>query len=131
MFGVIKGEKIWVVLCDGEIYVYDSPFEGTLKYHFTCKEISHLEEVLSDKLEIKIECIEITLLKKDSEPFAKSHSWAWAKDSSKYKGLWRRALIQNHGSGIVSEKTSRAIQKAANEERNAEMESRLGDKRPV
>jgi hypothetical protein len=131
LFGVIKGEKIWAVLCNGEIYAYDSPFEGTLKYQFSCKEISRVEEVMSDKLEIKIECIEITLLQKEGEPFAKTYTWAWAKDSGKYKALWRTALVKNHGSGRVSTKTMKAIDKAATEEKMAAMDARIGGNKPV
>ena len=125
-FGAIGGEKMWCVLCEGNIYCYDSPFEGTLKYNFSSKEISDIREEMCDQLEIPIECLKVVLSPTETTPIAQELTWAWANDSSKIKALWRLALVKNHGSSIVSEKTLRAIDKyEKSDEYRAEMNKRV------
>ena len=85
-FGSVGGSKIWVVLCHGEIFCYDSPYEGTLVRRFLCKEITDITESMCDKLEIKFETITIKLLRCGDPPVEDLLTWGWSGDSTKIKG---------------------------------------------
>lgn len=84
-FNTISGEKMWVVLTDGFIYCYDSPFKGLLQHVVECSKITMLEEV-TYKLETTIEGLTLNLA--DGSKFV----WGWGDEAKKVKGLWRRAL---------------------------------------
>jgi hypothetical protein len=60
-FGALTGEKIWVVLVDGILYCYDTPFETTLLRKIDVKRVMKLEAVVYDKLDIKIDGVTIRL----------------------------------------------------------------------
>ena len=85
-FGVISGERMWVVLNRGFIYCYDSPFEGHLQQVIECSKITVIEEVVYDKLEITLQGLTLNL--SDGAKFV----WGWGDDAKKAKGLWRQAL---------------------------------------
>ena len=108
-FGDIIGVKIWVELVNGVLTCYDSPFGGTVVSTIECKSIADIEEIVFDKLEIAIEAIKISLLNPDPNLPNTELIWGWADDRAKFKGLWRKALITNHGSGLVDEHTFQSL----------------------
>ena len=105
----IIGVKIWVELVEGVLNCYESPHGGSLINTIDCKRISDIVEIMYDKLAIKIEAVKITLMNIDPNLPPTEMIWGWANDRNRLKKLWRRALICNHGSGVVSVKTASAI----------------------
>jgi hypothetical protein len=111
ILGDIIGEKVWVELSDGVIKMYASPFNGSLIRQIPCKRLIDAKEIMYDKLEIKIEAIEITMIPEvDSSSIAGeiqtilAHEmmvWAWNSDGIGLKKQWRKALIATHGTGVV------------------------------
>ena len=74
------------------------------------------------QLEIPIEAIAITLQPKGEELVGEQMNWAWNDDCFRGRTLWRKAFLENHGSGLVSqkvelelemEKMSKALQQPA------------------
>ena len=102
---------MWVELVEGVIYCYESPYGGLLTNTIDCKLISDIEEIIYDKLEISIEAIKITLMNADPNLPPTELLWGWADDRTRLKKLWRRSLVYNHGSGIVSMKTASSIRR--------------------
>jgi hypothetical protein len=100
LFGDVYGKKMWVILDAGVLYCYDSQFENYLIEQFSCNELADMEEIMCHKLEIAIEAISITFKPVEPEIIGRNMLWAWGSDVGQIKGLWRRALIKNHGSGI-------------------------------
>ena len=93
-----SGEKLWVVLHSGTLYVYSNPYDHDLKMEIDVEAIQGIKETSYDKLEIKVEGIKLWIKPTEKTKGVKKEKellWAWGDDSSKTKGLWRRALIQH------------------------------------
>ena len=94
------GEKVWVVLYDKVLYVHNNPYDGYVLQQLNVNEISAITEAKYDKMEISVDGIKITIVKKNAitgGSKTKDLMWAWGDDATKTKGLWRRALIHHHG----------------------------------
>jgi C2 domain len=76
-FGAITGEKMWVVLNDGVLYCYDSPFEFQKLHQFLCSNIVEIEEVVYDKLEIVMDGLTIKVHHGGNDV---KYIWAWGDD---------------------------------------------------
>ena len=100
-FGEISGEKIWVVLHDNMLHVYDSINEINLIEKIDCHDIADIEEKVFNKLEISMQELTIKFKNKNRGDLL----WAWGEDASKVKGLWRRSLVRNHHHYQVSSTT--------------------------
>ena len=93
-----SGEKQWVVLHDGRVYVYSNPYDLSLIMEIDVDDIQGIKETTYDKLEINVEGLKIWVKPSEKTKGIKREKellWAWGDDSSKTKGLWRRALIQH------------------------------------
>lgn len=91
------GEKMWVILHDKILYVYNNPFDSEVRQSIDVTEISAIKEARYDKMEIMVDGINIVLIKKSNYgvPSTQELMWAWGDDAAKTKGLWRRALIHH------------------------------------
>jgi hypothetical protein len=112
ILGDVVGEKVWVELADGMIKIYGSPFNGVLIEEIPCRRITDVKEIMYDKLEIKIEAIEITIAPEESNKQSvvgeleallvhETIIWAWNSDGIGLKKLWRKSFVDTHGTGIV------------------------------
>ena len=91
----VSGQKIWVVLYEGVLNVYDSPHDRRCLYTIDCDSIVDMEEKKYEGLEIAVDGVVLRRVS-DSLEGVKVFSevlWAWGDDHNKTKGLWRRALI--------------------------------------
>jgi hypothetical protein len=93
----IKATKIWVVLDDGILNIYDSPYDRRVKDTIDTSEIADMEECEYDKIEINIPGVKVKMVKTGLDGKLKFEElmWGWGDDASKTKALWRHALI-NH-----------------------------------
>ena len=91
------GSKIWVVVKDKIIYVYDNPYDNKLKKTINTTDVLGMEMTTYDKLEIEVEGVKLLIEIGPENARRRSEIlWAWGDDSSKIKGLWKRALIAHH-----------------------------------
>ena len=91
------GTKIWVVVKDKVIRVYDNPYDNILKKTINTTDVLGMEVAQYDKLEIKVEGVKLLVeLGPENARRRSELMWAWGDDSSKLKGLWKRALIAHH-----------------------------------
>ena len=99
----ITGDKIWVVVKNKIIRIYDSPFDmSKATMTFSTLDVLDLEETTYDKLEIKLQGVKLIVEEDDPDAVTvgapkipKEYMWAWGDDAASLKGLWRRALIMN------------------------------------
>ena len=107
-FGTLDttGSKMWVVLRDKKLYLYDSPFRNVLvhKEAIDCDRVLDIQEMKYDKLDIKVQGMKLILENDDSTTLAEGKKvielhWAWGEDGAKIKGLWRKAMIWHPQAG--------------------------------
>lgn len=114
LLGNTYGEKIWVVLEDRKVRVYNNPFDQDVKEHIDTEHVIDIEEKAYDKMEISVEGLALHMIKPAQVkggldiPFEKM--WAWGDDASKVKGLWRRALVNHHHAPALSQSVKQKIE---------------------
>ena len=96
----ITGDKIWVVVKNKIIRVYDTPYDMSKAIMtFSAYDVLDLVETTYDKLEIALQGVK--LIVEEDDPInvgtrsPKEYMWAWGDDAASLKGLWRRAFILN------------------------------------
>jgi hypothetical protein len=87
------GTKMWVVLNDKKLYIYDNPFDSICRSTLDTHDITDIEETEIDKLEIKMPGI---IIKMNTKGVTSELVWAYGDDAAKTKGFWRRALVRHH-----------------------------------
>lgn len=91
------GSKIWVVVKDNIIRVYDNPYDGKLKKTINTTDVMGMDVANYDKLEIKVEGVKLDIEVGPENARKRAElMWAWGDDSGRLKGLWKRALIAHH-----------------------------------
>ena len=85
-FGEIIGEKVWVEVCNGSILLYDSPYGGKVIQKIECKTICDVQEIMYDKLEIKLEAISVQCVPEDDSLVGNSYVLGWNDDKLKLRG---------------------------------------------
>ena len=113
-FGIpdTTGTKMWVVVKDNKIRIYDTPFNMRLLKSIDPDCVIDMDETKYQGLEIDMDGVRIEL--EIDDPLSKAVggngkktaelTWAWGDDGSKTKGLWRRALIShNHAPSLLKE----------------------------
>ena len=97
-FGGVRGNKIWVVLHEKNLFCYSNQHDAVAQKTVNCKTIMDIHEHVYDRMEIPIDGI---IIKIEREVFEGSGSfelaelmWGWGDDVQQNKGLWRRALIK-------------------------------------
>ena len=94
------GSKMWIVLRDKKIYLYDNPFKNVLvhKDAIDCDRVLDIQEMEYDKLDLKVQGMKL-ILENDVQSIEEGRNstvelyWAWGEDAAKIKGLWRKAII--------------------------------------
>jgi hypothetical protein len=93
-FGAVSGDKIWVVLYGGILHCYDNTFEATLLRKIDCRRVISVEEVVYDKLEIKLDGLKIRLTQ------GENLLWGWSTDTAKVRRIWVRALLSRNNPSL-------------------------------
>merc|ERR1711871_782650 len=91
----VSGQKIWVVLYEGVINVYDNPHSRRCLMTIDTDTIIDMDETRYDGLEIEVDGVIIRRVETgiDGQKRFSELLWAWGDDATQTKGLWRRALI--------------------------------------
>jgi hypothetical protein len=84
--GAIYAEKVWIVLCQNVLYVYDTQYEGIFLRKIDGEEIDSVIEVDINKLEIVVPGLHLKLISGELIELL------WGDDSITLKGLWKHAL---------------------------------------
>ena len=89
--------KVYVILDEGILNIYDSPHDRRIVDKIDSADIADMEECNYEGLEIAIPGVKIKVLAVDSNGIHsfKELMWGWGDDASKTKALWRHTLI-NH-----------------------------------
>jgi len=88
----VNGEKMWVVLRDGHMSCWDTPFVNREICKVDCKKILKIEEKSFDKLACKITMHGLGITVDGSGELY----WAWGDDAKSTKGLWKKAFTTHH-----------------------------------
>lgn len=88
IFGNVSREKIWAVLRDDHLYIFDSPFERECIQKVNCSlNILGIEEKVYDKKTEEMDSITIRLFRDENLVFG------WGDSALMVRNLWIRALL--------------------------------------
>ena len=83
----VNGEKIWVVLKDDTLNIYQSPFDISIVGQLKLRDIADLKEKVFDNMEGGLIMHGINfVMKKGITP--SDEFWAWGDDGGELKGIW-------------------------------------------
>merc|ERR1711871_576493 len=93
----VAHRKVYVILDEGILNIYDSPHDRRIIEKIDTADIADMEECNYEGIEIAIPGVKIKVLQIGSKGIAtfKELMWGWGDDASKTNALWRHTLI-NH-----------------------------------